>query len=207
MKKLGKTPLIARQKRQLMTPWMVRFMTLIAAPLICNCKGSGAQPGNFAHEAKLPLYFTITGSGMGEGAVYMINQLERGTLSTPELVVGGLDFPGGMTVDGTGAIYVAEKLPAPDGKIKRITGGGAEVEVMFDGLHNPGSLAVDTFQHLYISEGDLNRISKTDAADKLISFKSEELNFPRDLAFDFNDRLFLTELDGGIVSRISPDGV
>ncbi len=169
-------------------------------------EGSGSSVGKFTRDANFPLYFSISGTRLGDGSVYKIAALERGALATPELVVSGLDFPTGIAMDGAGRLYIAEKLPEPDGKVKVVEPGATTATVLVTGLHNPVAVAVDSFDRLYVTANDLDRILKTDAAGDVVPFVDTGLSSPRDLYVDPHDNVYVSEVGEGVVAKISPKG-
>jgi len=87
-------------------------------------------------------------------------------LDNPEIVVAsGLDDPSGITTDSTGNIYVSDqgdsnqvKIFASTGRLVRVIGHpGPPKPGPYDPLHmnNPRGLAIDSNDHLWVAEEDL----------------------------------------------------
>jgi hypothetical protein len=175
--------------------------------LLTQCDSqSGATIGNFAKIANLPLYYSVAGDGFGEGAIYKISSLGRGEMSTSELVASGLDFPSGIAMDSSGLLYVAEKLPSPDGKVKVIDPATGTVEVLLSELHNPVSVGVDSFNRLYVVQSDSKFIQKQNAKGEMEDFNTDEIDLPRDIFIGILDEVYVTGLTDGVIAKISQDG-
>ena len=70
----------------------------------------------------------------------------------------GLSAPGGVSVDGSGNVYVAD---TGNNRIVRLAvGESAAVVLPFEGLSAPGGVAVDGSGNVYVADTGNNRILK-----------------------------------------------
>jgi len=141
--------------------------------------------------------------------------------------------PGGMAIDASGTIYVAD---SGNNTIRKVTSGGvvttiagtAGVAGSADGtgsaarFYEPGGLALDSAGNLYIADTGNNTIRKMTPAGVVTTFagtaRDEQIcqdgtgsaaSFacPAYLAFDTNGNLLVTDFESQLVRRITPDAV
>jgi len=141
--------------------------------------------------------------------------------------------PGGMAIDANGTIYVAD---SGNNTIRKVTAGGvvttiagtAGVKGSSDGtgsaasFYEPGGLALDAAGNLYIADFGNNTIRKLTPAGVVTTFAGTARDMeicqdgtgsaasfagPAFLAFDTNGNLLVTDSDGELVRRITPDAV
>ncbi len=144
-----------------------------------------------------------------------------------------LYYPRAVAADAAGNVYVADSLNqrvrkiAPAGTIRTIAGTG-ERGYSGDGgpamdaqLAGPSGLLVDTAGNVYISDAGNYRIRKVDSSGMIetIAGTGEPgnfgnggpaveagLRFPRNLAMDASDNLFIADTGNDTVRRISGSG-
>ena len=141
--------------------------------------------------------------------------------------------PGGMAIDANGTIYVAD---SGNNTIRKVTAGGvvttiagtAGVKGSSDGtgsaasFYEPGGLALDAAGNLFITDTGNNTIRKLTPAGVVTTFAGTARDMqicqdgtgsaasfagPAFLAFDTNGNLLVTDSDGELVRRITPDAV
>ncbi|MFF2721305.1 RICIN domain-containing protein [Streptomyces sp. NPDC058011] len=144
-----------------------------------------------------------------------------------------LNYPLGVAVDGTGALYISDhgnhrvrKIPA-DGKISTVAGTGVAGFKGDDGpaasaqLSGPYALAVSDADVLYITDGNNHRVRKV-AADGSISTvagkgtagfsgdggpaTSAQLNLPLGVVVDSTGTLYISDYNNHRVRKVTPDG-
>jgi len=141
--------------------------------------------------------------------------------------------PGGMAIDASGTIYVAD---SGNNTIRKVTSGGvvttiagtAGVAGSADGtgsaarFYEPGGLALDSAGNIFVADIGNNTIRKITPAGVVSTFagtaRDEEIcqdgtgqaaSFagPAFLAFDTNGNLLVTDFESQLVRRITPDAV
>lgn len=144
-----------------------------------------------------------------------------------------LNYPLGVAVDSTGALYISDhgnhrvrKITA-DGKISTVAGTGVAGFKGDDGpaasaqLSGPYALAVSDADVLYITDGNNHRVRKV-AADGTISTvagkgtagfsgdggpaTSAQLNLPLGVVVDSAGTLYISDYNNHRVRKVTPDG-
>ncbi|MFJ1958589.1 RICIN domain-containing protein [Streptomyces microflavus] len=144
-----------------------------------------------------------------------------------------LNYPLGVAVDSTGALYISDhgnhrvrKITA-DGKISTVAGTGVAGFKGDDGpaasaqLSGPYALAVSDADVLYITDGNNHRVRKV-AADGTISTvagkgtagfsgdggsaTSAQLNLPLGVVVDSAGALYISDYNNHRVRKVTPDG-
>jgi sugar lactone lactonase YvrE len=144
-----------------------------------------------------------------------------------------LNYPLGVAVDSTGALYISDhgnhrvrKITA-DGKISTVAGTGVAGFKGDDGpaasaqLSGPYALAVSDADVLYITDGNNHRVRKV-AADGSISTvagkgtagfsgdggpaTSAQLNLPLGVVVDSTGTLYISDYNNHRVRKVTPDG-
>jgi sugar lactone lactonase YvrE len=157
----------------------------------------------------------VTGGADGAGAAAQFNS------------------PGGMAIDANGTIYVAD---SGNNTIRKVTAGGvvttiagtAGVKGSSDGtgaaasFYEPSGLALDSAGNIYVADTGNNTIRKVTAGGVVTTFAGTARDMeicqdgtgagasfgaPAFLAFDTNGNLLVTDSDGELVRRITPDAV
>jgi uncharacterized protein (TIGR03437 family) len=148
----------------------------------------------------------------------------------------GISSPWGCTVDPQGNLLYTDftwfgvyRLDSA-GMVKRIVGvGGSSSDSGGDGgaataakLSSPRGLAYDSKGNLYIAEYGAHRIRKVSTTGTISTFAgtgiagfsgdggpatSAQLNGPFEFTIDAQDNIFVFELTGGRIRRITPEGV
>ncbi|MFK4066317.1 RICIN domain-containing protein [Streptomyces sp. NPDC029674] len=144
-----------------------------------------------------------------------------------------LQVPGGIAVDSTGALYIADtenhrvRKVTPDGIITTVAGTGNMSAVGDNGpavsaqLKSPSAVAVDSTGVLYIADTENHRVRKV-TPDGIITTvagtgnmsavgdngpaASALLNSPRAVAVDSAGVLYIAEHDGHRVRKVAVDG-
>lgn len=179
----------------------------------CRDTPTGSTLGQFGREARFPMYYTVAGSQLGEGAIYKINEVKPGSPVEPELVLDGLDFPTGIAVDAAGVVYFAETLAKPDGRVRMVKPGEKAATDFLTDLDFPLGIGIDTFEHLYVLEAATKKVLKADFKGTVAPFvevdaenpTDNDIGNPRAVTIDREDNLFLVELATNVLSRINPD--
>jgi uncharacterized protein (TIGR03437 family) len=144
-----------------------------------------------------------------------------------------LGSPEGLVIDGTGAIYIADSL---DHRVRKVTSDGRIATVAGTGrsgfsgdggpasearLNQPYGLALDAGGNLFVADLGNARVRRvaTDgtittfagggetAGGNAVNATSARLVQPRDLAFDRQGNLFISDFGGHRVYRVAPSGV
>ncbi|MFJ8769601.1 NHL domain-containing protein [Streptomyces clavifer] len=144
-----------------------------------------------------------------------------------------LNYPLGVAVDSTGALYISDhgnhrvRKISTDGKISTIAGTGVAGFKGDDGpaasaqLNRPYALAVNDADLLYITDGDNHRVRMI-AADGSISTvagkgtagfsgdggpaTSAQLNLPLGVVVDSAGTLYISDYNNHRVRKVTPDG-
>lgn len=144
-----------------------------------------------------------------------------------------LNYPLGVAVDSTGALYISDhannrvRKISTDGKISTVAGTGTAGFKGDDGpaasaqLNRPYALAVNGADILYITDGNNHRVRKV-AADGTISTvagkgtagfsgdggpaTSAQLNLPLGVVVDSAGTLYISDYNNHRVRKVTPDG-
>jgi sugar lactone lactonase YvrE len=145
-----------------------------------------------------------------------------------------LNNPGGVAVDSSGALYIADRLNhrvrriAPDGIITTVAGtetkgrGGDGGPAVSAQLNGPRAVAVDGSGVLYIADTLNLRVRKVAADGVITTFAGTgargsegdggaavfaQLNGPRAVAVDSKGVVYIAEFVGNRVRRVTADGI
>ena len=126
--------------------------------------------------------------------------------------------PGGVAVDSTGNLYIADtrnnRIRKVDstGTITTIAGtgvsgfggdGGAAVQA---GLSNPRGVAVDGVGNLYIADTGNHRIRKVDSTGVITTIEWKRLETPEAVAVDGVGNLYIADTDNHRIRRVDSTG-
>ena len=148
-------------------------------------------------------------------------------------VAARLHYPGGVVVDGSGNVYVADgsnhRIRRIDttGTITTIAGTGEE-GFSGDGgqafgaqLNLPSGVALDSIGNLYVADSDNHRIRRIDASGTITTFAghgepasnldgilaiNSRLNLPRGVAVDGSGNLYIADTGNDRIRRVNPSG-
>ncbi len=131
--------------------------------------------------------------------------MKKWSASTHELstlVSSGLTDPGGIAVDHSGNVYIAN---ADSGKIKKWNPVNRTLTtVIASGLNNPLGLAVDESDNLYIADCQHDAIKKFNpATGKLITAVSGGLNQPFGVAI-YHGNIYIADTANNAMKECSP---
>jgi len=121
--------------------------------------------------------------------------------------VATVAFTEGPTVDAEGSVYFSEIF---SGRILRFTPGEG-VSVFRERSNRSNGLIFDAEWRLVACEAELPRVTRTDMTTGVTevladSYEAKPLVAPNDVTMDGAGRLYFTDLPGGAVYRIDPDG-
>lgn len=128
-----------------------------------------------------------------------------------------LKWPGGVAVDASGNVYIAEvnnsviRKVSKIGQITTVAGtgtagnsgdGGAATSAM---LRNPRGVMVDATGNLYIADTGNNLIRKVDGSGSITTVVglSASLNGPADVAVDGSGNIFIADTGNGKVKKVT----
>jgi len=156
----------------------------------------------------------------------------RGVVTT--FARGGFHNPWGITIDASGAMYVADRdnnaveLVNRTGVVSTVAGsihpnysgdGGRATDAT---MNNPLGVAVDEQGNLYVADSNNNRVRKIDTHGIITTFAGTgkagssgdggpaikaTLNDPSGVAFDGNGNLFVMETGGDRIREIDTRGI
>ena len=157
---------------------------------------------------------TIAGNGSGGYSG------DGGPATAAEMNIGF----GGIAVDGTGNVFIAEELnerirkATITGIISTIAGNGAGASsgvgsysgdggpAISAGLGDPSDVAVDGSGNVYICDTRNNRIRKVTAAG-IISTIATGLNVPYGVAVDGNNNVYIADQNNNLVKKVNTSGI
>ena len=162
---------------------------------------------------------TVAGVGVGDGG---------------PATAAYLSSPGGMAIDSTGNLYIADsnnrriRKVDVDGNISTVAGGGSPNSGLGDGgpataayLRYPRSVAIDSAGNIYIADAGDNRIRKIDtdgniftiAGTGTLGFSGDggpavqaHLNLPQGIALDAAGNLYIADIRNHRIRKIDTDG-
>jgi DNA-binding beta-propeller fold protein YncE len=117
---------------------------------------------------------------------------------------GQLLFPGGMTFDAQGNLYVSNDS---NSTIKKVTPQGVVSTFVSSGLSSPAGLGFDVAGNLYVVNSGNNTISKVTPQGAVSTFVSSGLSSPQGLALDAAGNLYVANTGNNTVSKITPQGI
>lgn len=179
---------------------------LVLVVSTCQEAETGSTLGRFGREARFPMYFTVAGIAAGEGGVYRIDGVEAGVPIVAQPVLTGLDFPTGIAVDASGAVFFAETLGAPAGRVRKIPAGATAAVDFITGLDFPTGVGVDTFDQVYVLEAGTKKVLRADQDGTSKVLIERDIGNPRAVTIDASDNLFLVELSPNVLSKVLPSG-
>lgn len=125
-----------------------------------------------------------------------------------------LDAPGGVAVDGSGVVYIAD---TENNRVRRVDTAGVVSTVATD-LHKPTGLVVDAAGILFVADAGDHRVVAVDLRTNAVTViagtgvrgysgartpaRTTLLNDPSGVALDANGALFVSEAGNCIVRRI-----
>jgi gliding motility-associated-like protein len=154
----------------------------------------------------------------GSGAIGSLNGTGTGA---------SFSGPTGVVRDTSGNLYVADQVNnlirkiTPAGDVTTLAGSGAPGAVNANGasasFNNPRGIAVDAQGNVYVADRSNNLVRKITPAGDVTTFAGSgsattvngvgtaaSFNGPTGLAFDTQGNLFVVELAGNVIRRITP---
>ena len=144
-----------------------------------------------------------------------------------------LDVPEGVAVDGSGNLYIADKL---NNRIRRVDISGIITTIVGTGvrgfrgdggpaiaaqLNLPGKIAVDSAGNLYIADSFNHRVRRVDRFGNISTIAgtggegysgdggpaiAAQLNYPQGLALDGAGNLYIADSGNGRIRRVDASG-
>jgi serine/threonine protein kinase, bacterial len=121
---------------------------------------------------------------------------DRHKTSGPELVLPftGLNHPGGVAVDGNGAVYVVD---SGNNRLLSLAAGSRDQTVRgFTDLNLPHGVAVDSSGVVYVADTGNERVLKLDGSGAQTVLPFIGLTAPQGVAVDGNGAVYVTDSDG-----------
>ena len=146
-----------------------------------------------------------------------------------------LSGPVGVALDATGNLYIADllnhrvRIVSPTGIINTVAGNGTSgyngdgIQATAAQLTNPGYVALDSHNNLYISDMNNQRIRQVNLASGIISTfagngtsgyngdgisaSTAQINYPGDIKIDRNGNLVIADYYNNRIRSVSPAGV
>ncbi|HEX4321831.1 MAG TPA: chitobiase/beta-hexosaminidase C-terminal domain-containing protein, partial [Acidobacteriaceae bacterium] len=142
----------------------------------------------------------IESSAVGPQAAFL-----PGTETT---ITSGLNQPGGLVLDGSGNLYIAETTT---GRVLKETwsAGSYSESTLFSGLNAPGGLAVDGRGNLYIADTGNNRVLKETllGGSYTQSTVAADLNKPSGVAVGNDGSVYIADAyNGRVLKETLSDG-
>jgi PPM family protein phosphatase len=121
-----------------------------------------------------------------------------------DVVLGGLDHPTGVAVDGSGHVYVVEQ---GRNRVLRLTPRSPEqVELPFPGLSMPTGIAVDSAGNVYVADAGSRRVFKlSPGQDKPTELPFSGLGSPAGVAVDSAGSVYVADDGSGQIFKL-PQG-
>jgi streptogramin lyase len=138
----------------------------------------------------------VNGTGLGPQVTF-----SPGTQST---LGSGISFPGGVAVDGSGNVFVAD---ASNNAVKEILAGGT-VNTLGSNFNNPTGLAVDGSGNVFVADSGNNAVKEILAAGGYTTVNTVGSNFnnPTGLAVDGSGNVFVADNGNVAVKEILAAG-
>ncbi|WP_186292572.1 T9SS type B sorting domain-containing protein [Mucilaginibacter corticis] len=192
-----------------------------AVTLIAGTTANGAQngpgqqasffePNGIAMDANGNLFVSDQNNNLirkiGPGPDYVVSTFVgsgNAALSDGSGANASFNAPKGMTIDGSGNIYVADY---GNNVIRKITLGGFVSTIYGTSLKNPSGVCIDASGNLYVADAGHGSIVKIEPGGYVSTFVTG-LKTPRDIVIDKTGNFYVTDQGSNTVKRISPNGV
>ncbi len=192
----------------------------LGLPLYCPTYVTHDQQGNLyvtdsdkgykgSHRARI-VKLSPTGQLLAEWHVFNTFQSQP-ALNKGSVITG----PGGLAVDASGSIYVADwgdntiKKLSPTGKVLAIWGKTGSAPGEFS---NPQGVAVDAQGNVYVADSLNSRIEKFSSTGTLLAVfgntgsSAQRLNLPTGIEVDAQGDLYIGDLRNHRLVKFSPEG-
>lgn len=176
-------------------------------------KASFFEPNGIAMDASGNLFVSDQNNNIirkiGPGPDYVVSTFAgNDNLLLPGFVDGSgaqasFNSPKGMTIDGSGTIYVADY---GNNAIRKITSAGFVSTIHGTSLKNPSGVCLDASGNLYVADSGHGSIVKIEPGGNVSTVVSG-LKTPRDVVIDKTGNFYVTDQGSNTVKRISPNGV
>ncbi len=117
-----------------------------------------------------------------------------------QLPFDGLSHPQAITVDHSGAVYVAD---TGNNRVLKLPAGATKHQTLLSGLNQPDGVAVDSTGILYVAEAGTNRILRVPAGSTQPTPVLTNLNHPTDVAVDTADDVYVVDSGNRRVLRLA----
>ncbi|RYE22199.1 MAG: hypothetical protein EOP51_13840, partial [Sphingobacteriales bacterium] len=123
-------------------------------------------------------------------------------------VATGLAAPNSIAVDNSGNIYISDNFGDGTGALKRINAGTGDIVTLNNDIGPVIAMALDASRNVYTGSGD-GEIRKFLAADNYSTsvLLMDDAGIPGGITVDAANNAYVTDVEAGVISRITPAGV
>ena len=135
--------------------------------------------------------------------------LESHVAASQSMAANGFSYPGGVTVNSTGTLFVAD---TNNSQIKELTpngSGGYSQTAIGSGFNYPKNVAVDSSGNVFVSDQYNNRIEELSPDGNggyTQSTIGSGFSYPRNVAVDSSGNVYVVDTDNSRVVKLTPDG-
>ncbi len=117
-----------------------------------------------------------------------------------QLPFDGLSHPQAITVDHSGAVYIAD---TGNNRLLKLPAGATKQQTLLSGLNQPDGVAVDSTGTVYVAEAGTNRILRLPAGSTQTTPVLTDLKHPTDVAVDTAGTVYVADSGNKRVLRLS----
>lgn len=127
----------------------------------------------------------------------------NGYANIATISASGFSFPGGLTVDAAGNVYVAD---VNNSEVKKIPAGGGTPVIIGSGFSFPSDVKLDAAGNIYVADKSNNAVKKIPVGGGPPITIGDGFNFPTALAVDALGNVYVADQGNNAIKKIPAGG-